>query len=45
MIFSIGNQQYEYTNMPLQKFYQQLTIVLSDNKIFFTETFAVHDIK
>ena len=45
MIFSIGNQQYEYTNMPLQKFYLQLTIFLSDNKHFSTETFAVHDIK
>ena len=45
MMLSIGNQQYQYTNMPLQKFYLQITIFLSDHKTFSPETFAVHDIK
>ena len=45
MILSISNQQYEYTNMLLQKFCLQITIFLSDHKNFSSETFAVHDIK
>ena len=45
MILSIGNQQYEYTNMPLQKLSLQITIFLSDHKNFSPETFAVYDIK
>ena len=45
MILSIGNQQYEYINMPLQKLSLQITIFLSDHKNFSPETFAVYDIK
>ena len=44
MILSIGNQQYEYTNMLLQKFSLQITLFLSEHKKFSPETFAVHDI-
>ena len=45
MILSTGNQQYEYTNMLLQKFSLQITIFLSDHKKLFREIFAAHDIK
>ena len=42
MILSISNQQYEHTNMLLQKFSLQITIFLSDHKKFSP---AVYDIK
>ena len=45
MILSTGNQQYDYTNMLLQKFFLQITLFLSKHKNFYPETFTVHDIK
>ena len=45
MTLSIGNRQYEYTNMLLQTFSLQITIFFSDHNNFSPETFAVYDIE